>query len=186
MLSSLVDGYGSSDSGSDDNSVQKSKAPTEQSPAKPEPKSTDQFNDVEPSGAKAAAPPKRKLPSASATMAATSSWARSGNDAPPAPTDDVGTKYHNVAPPMGLRAEDGVMGGRGDYIRPVMGGSVSLDPTKAYEGTRTLAAHGAIGAPAKNKGSGPLVPPQIRGRKNINTEDTESWTSGAKKPKNKH
>jgi len=52
MLSSLVDGYGSSDSGSDDNPVQKSKAPTEQSPDKPEPKSTDQFNDVEPSGAK--------------------------------------------------------------------------------------------------------------------------------------
>ena len=44
----------------------------------------------------------------------------------------VGTKYHNVAPPMGIRAEDGVMGGRGDYIRPVMGGSVSLDPTKVH------------------------------------------------------
>ena len=51
MLSSLVDGYGSSDSGSDDDSVQKTKAPAEQSPAKPEHKSTDQFNDVEPSGA---------------------------------------------------------------------------------------------------------------------------------------
>ena len=73
------------------------------------------------------APAKRKLPSASAMMAATTSWARPDNDPPPARIDDVGTKYHNVAPPAGVRAEDGVMGGGGDYIKPVFGGGVSLD-----------------------------------------------------------
>jgi hypothetical protein len=79
--------------------------------------------------AAAAAPAKRKLPSASAMMAATSSWARPDSEQKPAQVDEVGTKYHNVAPPAGIRAEDGVMGGRGDYIKPVIG-SVSLDPQK--------------------------------------------------------
>lgn len=63
-------------------------------------------------------------------MAATSSWARPDNDPKPVQVDQTGTKYHNVAPPVGIRAEDGVMGGGGDYIRPVVGGSVSLDPSK--------------------------------------------------------
>ena len=117
------------------------------------------------------APSKRKLPSAGAALASTSSWAREGAGEPaPKQSDEVGTKYHNVAPPVGIRAEDGVMGGGGDYIRPVMGGSVSLDPTTVYTGKRTLAA------------GGHLIPPQVRGRKNVNTEDVESWT--AKKPKN--
>jgi hypothetical protein len=57
------------------------------------------------------------------------------------------------------------MGGGGDYIRPVVGGSVSLDASKVYTGKRTLA------------GGGALVPPQVRGRKNVNTEDVESWTA---------
>ena len=44
--------------------------------------------------------------------------------------DEAGTRYHNVAPPAGIRAEDGVMGGGGDYIKPVFGGGVSLDSSK--------------------------------------------------------
>ena len=75
-------------------------------------------------------PPKRKLPSASAMMAATSSWARDVSE-PPVKVDDVGTQYHNVAPPAGVRAEDGVMGGGADFIKPVWGGGgVSLDSSK--------------------------------------------------------
>ncbi len=55
----------------------------------------------------------------------------------------------------GLRAEDGVSGA--DYIKPAVGHS--LDENKVYEGKRTLA-----------QGSS-LVPPQLKGRKNVNTED---------------
>jgi hypothetical protein len=78
----------------------------------------------------APAPAKRKLPSASAMLATTSSWARPGNEPPPVRVDEVGTKYHNVAPPAGVRAEDGVMGGGGDYIRPDT--KHSLDATKVH------------------------------------------------------
>ncbi len=197
-----------------------------------------------------APPPKRKLPSASAMMAATSSWARPGNDPPPVQVDEAGTRYHNVAPPVGIRAEDGVMGGGGDYIKPVFGGGVSLDsskvgcvlcqvnagwrrdaagpsasgstrccpecfpgvlpralrehsgecchvlrclfPWQAFTGTRTLAGGPPAvptvtplaTAPAKTKSSGPLVPPQLRGRKNVCTEDVHD-TAASKKKKTK-
>jgi len=76
-------------------------------------------------------PPKRILPSASAMMAAASSWARPESEPMPVKVDDVGTQYHNVAPPAGVRAEDGVMGGGADFIKPVWGGGgVSLDSSK--------------------------------------------------------
>lgn len=47
--------------------------------------------------------PKKKLPSAAAMMASTSSWAR-GDEPGPAElvTDKLGKKYHNVAPPSEL------------------------------------------------------------------------------------
>jgi hypothetical protein len=48
------------------------------------------------------------------------------------------------------------MGGGADYIKPAVGHS--LDANKVYEGKRTLA-------------QGALVPPQLRGRKNVSTED---------------
>jgi len=69
---------------------------------------------------------------------------------------------------------------------------------QAYTGVRTLAgsslaasAHTAsvpaasahtAWAPAKTKSSGPLIPPQLRGRKNICTEDVHD--SASKKSKN--
>ena len=52
-------------------------------------------------------------------IAATSSWARPESEPMPVKVDDVGTQYHNVAPPAGVRAEDGVMGGGADFIKPV-------------------------------------------------------------------
>lgn len=170
MLEALVDGYGSSDDSDNaggENDVSRSEELVSAT-TKPVP---DQFKDAESAASlPAQVPAKRKLPSARAAMQSTSSWAREGTGEPAIKqVDDVGTKYHNVAPPVGCRAEDGVMGGGGDYIRPVMGGSVSLDPSKVYTGKRTLAAGGR------------LIPPQVRGRKNVNTEDVESWT--AKKAK---
>jgi hypothetical protein len=64
-------------------------------------------------------------------IAATSSWARPESEPMPVKVDDVGTQYHNVAPPAGVRAEDGVMGGGADFIKPVWGGGgVSLDSSK--------------------------------------------------------
>ena len=76
-------------------------------------------------------PPKRKLPSASDMMAATCSWARPESEPTNVKVDDVGTQYHNVAPPAGVRAEDGVVGGGADFIKPVWGGGgMSLDSSK--------------------------------------------------------
>ena len=59
------------------------------------------------------------------------SWARPESEPTNVKVDDVGTQYHNVAPPAGVRAEDGVMGGGADFIKPVWGGGgVSLDSSK--------------------------------------------------------
>lgn len=50
--------------------------------------------------AEPAAKPKRKLPSASAMMDATSSWAKHDTAEAPREADIKGTQYHNVAPPV--------------------------------------------------------------------------------------
>ena len=106
-------------------------------------------------------------------MAATSSWARSDETVAQRETDQVGTKYNNVPPPAGVRAEDGIAGS--DYIKPKVG--ASLDPSKLFTGDRVLSksSAGAATAATSSSSSGKptlLVPPQLRGgRKNVNTED---------------
>jgi hypothetical protein len=67
-----------------------------------------------------------------------------------------------------------------------------LCPWQAFTGTRTLAggppaaptvSSSTATAPAKTKSSGPLVPPQLRGRKNVCTEDVHDAASKKKKTK---
>ena len=184
MLSSLIDGYGSSDSGSDSDTAASGPSPAGRPPVRPE---------AEPGpalvGEAAAAAPctqpqpsRRKLPSASELMATTTSWARPENEPPPVRVDSVGTKYHAIPPPVGVRAEDGVMGGRGDYIRPDT--THSLDATKVYAGKRMLSGSGAAGAPSDSAqptskpSPGLMVPTHVaRGKKNASSEDVESMFS---------
>ena len=119
-------------------------------------------------------PQKKRLPPASAMMAATTSWARPDQVVEVREADKIGTKYNNVPPPVGVRAEDGIAGS--DYIKPKIG--ASLDASKLYTGDRVL-ANTAIGSgsatavPGSSAGKPALlVPPQLRGgRKNVSTED---------------
>jgi hypothetical protein len=114
--------------------------------------------------------PKRKLPSASAMIAATSSWARPDQGVEQKEVDKVGTKYNNVPPPTGVRAEDGIAGA--DYIKPKVGSS--LDSSKLYTGDRVLAKSPGSQTSTNSAPAKPalLVPPQLRGnRKNVSTED---------------
>uniref|UniRef100_A0A6U4IKP1 Uncharacterized protein n=2 Tax=Hemiselmis andersenii TaxID=464988 RepID=A0A6U4IKP1_HEMAN len=158
MLSDLVAGYSSSEGGSDDEDKEDAaKKQAEKGAAEEEAKRK--------ADAAGQAKPKRKLPSASAMMATAKAWGPGTQETEPErEIDSVGKKYHNVAPPQGVRAEDGVMGGGGDYIKPVTG--YSLDANKVYEGKRMLGGHA----------SG-LVPRQVGGRKNVSTEDVGSWTT---------
>ncbi len=167
MLDALVAGYGSdseSDEGASDSESKKCKesdAPKDE--AKPTSSSTVNVQ---------IQPQKKRLPPASAMMAATTSWARPDQFVEEREADKIGTKYNNVPPPVGVRAEDGIAGS--DYIKPKVG--ASLDASKLYTGERVL-AKGPGNASAIPSSSAPgkpalLVPPQLRGgRKNVSTED---------------
>ncbi len=90
MLSALVAGYTSSEeSDEDEGKHQDADEDKEKSTAQTKPAET-----------KPVQPPKRKLPSAAAMMASTTSWAK-GTEEPAAQQgiDQAGTKYHHVQPP---------------------------------------------------------------------------------------
>jgi hypothetical protein len=164
MLDALVAGYGS-DSGSCDEGTSDSESKKDKELEIPnhEAKATGNVN-VQ------AQPQKKRLPPASAMMAATSSWARPDQVVEQREADKVGTKYNNVPPPIGVRAEDGIAGS--DYIKPKIG--ASLDASKLYTGERVLAKGPAAAIPGSSASGKPvlLVPPQLRGgRKNVSTED---------------
>jgi hypothetical protein len=167
MLDALVAGYGS-DSGSDEEgaSGSESKKCNESDVPKEEVKSKGNL-----AANVQAQPQKKRLPSASAMMAATTSWARPDQVVEEREADKIGTKYNNVPPPVGVRAEDGIAGS--DYIKPKIG--ASLDASKLYTGERVLAkAPGTAPVPGSSAAGKPalLVPPQLRGgRKNVSTED---------------
>mmetsp|Transcript_67164 Transcript_67164/g.160207 ORF Transcript_67164/g.160207 Transcript_67164/m.160207 type:complete len:170 (+) Transcript_67164:108-617(+) len=154
MLAGLVAGYSTSEGEDSDGEEAKAAVGKKQEAAHPAPAEKQ-------AAAEPAAKPKRKLPSASAMMDATSSWAKHDTAEAPREADIKGTQYHNVAPPVGYRAEDGI-GKEADFIKPVV--DASIDSTKLHKG---------VGMYSKKS----LVPPQVQGRKNVSTEDTKSWTS---------
>ena len=160
MLEALVAGYGSeSDSASETDEKNCKKAVNGGAAKKTGDQPSEQPQQL-----------KKKLPSASAMMAATSSWARPDQAVEQKEVDKVGTKYNNVPPPSGVRAEDGIAGA--DYIKPKIGSS--LDSSKLYTGERVLSKGSGNQMPASSATTKPalLVPPQLRGnRKNVSTED---------------
>jgi hypothetical protein len=167
MLDALVAGYGS-DSESDGEGASDSESKKDKESEIPK-------NEAKATGTSTAQdqPQKRRLPPASAMMAATSSWVRPDQIVEQREADKVGTKYNNVPPPVGVRAEDGIAGS--DYIKPKIG--PSLDASKLYTGERVLAkgpGKPAAPSPGSSAAGKPalLVPPQLRGgRKNVSTED---------------
>mmetsp|Transcript_15168 Transcript_15168/g.32367 ORF Transcript_15168/g.32367 Transcript_15168/m.32367 type:complete len:183 (-) Transcript_15168:119-667(-) len=175
MLDALVAGYGSgSDSDEEGASDSESKKCKQLDVPKDEAKSTGNSTvNIQ------AQPQKKRLPPASAMMAATTSWARPDQFVEEREADKIGTKYNNVPPPVGVRAEDGIAGS--DYIKPKIG--ASLDASKLYTGERVLAKGpgSAAAIPAAGKPA-LLVPPQLRGgRKNVSTEDLGAWTTEKRK-----
>ncbi|EKX47652.1 hypothetical protein GUITHDRAFT_106640 [Guillardia theta CCMP2712] len=157
MLASLVEGYSSEEEEEEEEAKGKEEKAGKGKDTKENAAEGKDKEGAEGSGAK-----KRKLPSASQMMASTSSWARDDDEQTEEKSvDRIGKEYHNVPPPTGVRASD-TIGERADYIKPAVG--TSVDANKVYTGQRMLA-------------NSSLVPPQLKGRKNVNTEDVGSWTT---------